>query len=121
MDLYAALQEPVVLNPGQRASIPIGIVLEIPQGFEGQIRPRSGLAMKFGISLTNCIGTIDSDYRGEIMVLLINQGDEPYVVSPNDRVAQLLIAPIPKVTLVEISEITFDEFGRGTRGFGSTG
>jgi dUTP pyrophosphatase len=120
MDLTAAISEPVTLEAGKRTSIPTGIVLEIPPGFEGQIRPRSGLAAKAGITLTNSVGTIDSDYRGEVKVLVINLGDAPYTFEPGERVAQLVIMPVPAVEIVEMSELDNGN-ERGEGGFGSTG
>lgn len=120
MDLFAAIDKAVTIEPGKRASVPTGIILEIPAGYEGQVRPRSGLAAKAGLSLTNCVGTIDSDYRGEVAVLLINHGDKLYSIEPGERVAQLLITPVPRVELVETEELSATE-ERGTGGFGSTG
>ena len=100
-------------------AVPTGLALEIPPGFEGQVRPRSGLARKFGITLPNAPGTIDSDYRGEVQVLLVNLGAEPYTVQPGDRIAQLIIAPVSIAELEEAS--TLDETVRGDGGFGHTG
>lgn len=120
MDLTAALAQPLRLEPGMRASIPTGIAVEIPPGFEGQLRPRSGLAAKAGITLTNSVGTIDSDYRGEVKVLLINHGQDPYTFEPGERIAQLVIMPVPQVELVEVGELNSQNV-RGEGGFGSTG
>ncbi len=120
LDLTNALAEAVTLQPGERCRIPIGIIVEIPVGYEGQVRPRSGLADKAGISLTNCVGTIDSDYRGEVQVLVINHGDKPYTFEPGERIAQLLITPVPRVEIVEVDELA-DSAERGAGGFGSTG
>lgn len=120
MDLTAAIAEPLTLMPGKRIGIPTGIVVEIPQGYEGQVRPRSGLAAKAGISLTNCVGTIDSDYRGEVIVLIINHGEESYTFEPGERIAQLLITPVPQVKIVEVDEL-MESLERGEGGFGSTG
>ncbi len=120
LDLTNALAEAVILQPGERCRIPIGIIVEIPVGYEGQVRPRSGLADKAGISLTNCVGTIDSDYRGEVQVLVINHGDKPYTFEPGERIAQLLITPVPRVEIVEVDELA-DSAERGAGGFGSTG
>jgi dUTP pyrophosphatase len=97
------------------------LALEIPAGFEGQVRPRSGLARKFGVTLTNAPGTIDSDYRGEVTVLLVNLGKQPYVVAPGDRVAQLVIAPVTRATLVEAADDGLSDTKRGAGGFGHTG
>jgi dUTP pyrophosphatase len=120
MDLNAAINEPYTLMPQQRSRVPTGLMVEIPEGYEGQVRPRSGLADRAGISLTNCVGTIDCDYRGEIILLVINHGDEPYTFEPGERVAQLIISPVPKVEIVEVDELK-SSYQRGARGFGSTG
>lgn len=119
MDLTAAIDQPLTLEPGKRAGIPTGITLEIPEGYEGQVRPRSGLAAKAGISLTNCVGTIDSDYRGEVIVLAINHGETAYTFQPGERIAQLLLMPVPRVEIIEVDETSSSERGEG--GFGSTG
>lgn len=119
LDLTNALENPLTLLPGQRARVPIGIIVEIPEGYEGQVRPRSGLADKFGVSLTNCVGTIDSDYRGEVQVLVINHGENSVTFEPGERIAQLLITPVPRVEVIEVNEV--DNSERGTGGFGSTG
>jgi len=120
LDLTNALAEAVTLQPGERCRIPIGIIVEIPCGYEGQVRPRSGLADKAGISLTNCVGTIDSDYRGEVQVLVVNHGQQPYTFEPGERIAQLLVTPVPEVEVVEVEELS-DSAERGAGGFGSTG
>lgn len=120
MDLTAGIDTPYTLEPGKRHAIPTGIIIEIPVGFEGQVRPRSGLAAKAGISLTNCVGTIDSDYRGEVAVLLINHGENPYTIEPGERIAQLLLSPVPPVEVVEVTELSSGG-ERGAGGFGSTG
>lgn len=120
LDLTNALAEAVTLQPGERCRIPIGIIVEIPPGYEGQVRPRSGLADKAGISLTNCVGTIDSDYRGEVQVLVVNHGQQPYTFEPGERIAQLLITPVPEVEVIEVEELS-DSAERGAGGFGSTG
>ena len=120
MDLTAAIEKPIVLEPNKRTQIPTGIIVEIPEGFEGQVRPRSGLAHKAGISLTNCVGTIDSDYRGEVCVLIINHGENTYSFEPGERIAQLLVTPVPRVTIEEVQELT-ESVERGAGGFGSTG
>jgi len=119
LDLPAAIEEDLTLFPGDRALIPTGIALELPQGFEAQVRPRSGLAHKYGVTVLNSPGTIDADYRGEIQVLLINFGRDPVSIKRGDRIAQLVIAPILMVTL-ECAE-ALATTGRGNGGFGSTG
>src|SRR6185437_13028771 len=119
LDLASAADEAIEIAPGARAAIPTGLAFEIPHGFEGQVRPRSGLARKFGIGLPNAPGTIDSDYRGEVMVLLVNLGSEPFVVQPGERVAQLVIAPIVRAELEEVAEL--GGTARGEGGFGHTG
>ncbi|MUZ61126.1 dUTP diphosphatase [Agrobacterium vitis] len=121
MDLRAAVTEaePLTLAPGKRALVPTGLIMEIPQGFEAQIRPRSGLAFKNGITCLNTPGTIDSDYRGEVKVLLINLGDEDFTITRGMRVAQMVIAPVTQAQVIEITETS--DTVRGTGGFGSTG
>lgn len=118
-DLRAAVDAELVLQPGGREAVPTGLVMEIPSGFEGQVRPRSGLAIRQGLTVVNAPGTIDSDYRGEVKVLLVNLGSEPAVISRGDRIAQLVIAPVTRAQYVEVDELTESE--RGTGGFGSTG
>jgi dUTP pyrophosphatase len=120
LDLVNALAEPRVLGPGERCRIPTGIIIEVPVGYEAQVRPRSGLADKAGISLTNCVGTIDSDYRGEVQVLVVNHGDKPYTFEPGERIAQMLLMPVPKVIIEEVDELS-ESAERGAGGFGSTG
>jgi dUTP pyrophosphatase len=121
MDLAAALRqgEPVQLDPGARAIIPTGLAFAIPHGYEMQIRPRSGLAAKHGITVLNSPGTIDSDYRGEVQVMLINHGDKAFEISRGERIAQAVVAPVVQARLVEVSEL--GETARGAGGFGSTG
>jgi dUTP pyrophosphatase len=119
MDLRAFVSEPVVLAPLQRARIPTGLYLAVPQGYEAQVRPRSGLAIKQGITVLNSPGTIDSDYRGELSVLLINLSDVPFVVQDGDRIAQLIIAAYAPVVWQEAIEL--DQTARGVGGHGSTG
>ena len=119
MDLRAAVSEPITLTPGAFAVVPTGIRVAIPPGFEGQVRPRSGLAARHGIGLVNSPGTIDADYRGEVCVVLINQGREPFVVSRGDRIAQLVIAPVARATVQLAEEL--DDTDRGSGGFGHTG
>ena len=121
MDLRAAVpeDEPLVLAPGTRVLVPTGFIFEIPAGYEGQVRPRSGLAFKNGITCLNTPGTIDSDYRGEVKVLLVNLGDEDFVITRGMRIAQMVIAPVTQARIVEVSEAS--ETARGAGGFGSTG
>jgi dUTP pyrophosphatase len=121
MDLRAAVDDgaPMVLAPGKRALVPTGLIFEIPDGFEGQIRPRSGLAFKNGITCLNTPGTIDSDYRGEVKVLLINLGEEPFEITRGMRIAQMVIAPVTQARVAEITEASTT--ARGAGGFGSTG
>ncbi|MNO11950.1 Deoxyuridine 5'-triphosphate nucleotidohydrolase [compost metagenome] len=118
-DLYAAVTEDVVLSPGQRTLIPTGIAIAMPGGLEAQIRPRSGLAFKHGITCLNTPGTIDADYRGEIKVLLINLGQEPFKITRNERIAQMVFQIVPEVQLVQVEELS--ETLRGAGGFGHTG
>jgi dUTP pyrophosphatase len=119
VDLRAAVEEDLVVRPGERVLVPTGLVLEIPPGFEGQVRPRSGLALEHGLTLANPPGTIDSDYRGEVRVILIHLGDAPVTVSRGDRVAQLVVARVEAVEWEEAQELEGSE--RGDGGFGSTG
>lgn len=119
MDLSAVLDEEVTLLPGERRLIPTGIAISLPDGFEAQIRPRSGLALKHGIALVNSPGTIDPDYRGEVGVIIINHGTEPFVVRPGERIAQMVFAPFVRAELCEVAEL--DDTGRGDGGFGHTG
>jgi len=118
MDLHAALTEPIVLQPGARKLVPTGLRIEIPTGWEGQVRPRSGLAAKHGITVLNTPGTIDSDYRGEIAVCLVNLGQEPFTIAPRERIAQIVFAQHGRATLVEGA---LDSTARGSGGYGSTG
>jgi dUTP diphosphatase len=121
LDLVAAVprEQPVKLPPGARALIPTGFALELPQGYEAQVRPRSGLALKAGVTLLNSPGTIDADYRGEVMVIMINHGVEPFLVQRGDRIAQLVVAPVSHVEIVAVEALAETERGQG--GFGSTG
>ena len=119
IDLRAAVREPRNLGPGERALIPTGFRLALPAGWEGQIRPRSGLAMRQGLTMLNSPGTIDADYRGEISVVAVNLGQEPVTIRRGDRIAQLIIAPVTRATLVETDELPATERGEG--GFGHTG
>jgi dUTP pyrophosphatase len=119
LDLHACLEAPRVLAPGERAAVPTGIAIALPAGHEGQVRPRSGLAHKHGISVVNAPGTIDEDYRGEVQVLLVNLGQAPYTVQSGDRIAQLVVAPVTQVQVQAVASL--DETARGQGGFGSTG
>ncbi len=119
LDLRAAIESPIILKPMDRVLIPTGFAFEIPPGYEGQVRPRSGLALKKGITVLNSPGTIDADYRGEVKVILINLGSEEVVINRGDRIAQLVISPVTKVDMVEVEEL--DTTSRGEGGFGSTG
>ena len=121
MDLYAALDDPIILNPLERLLIPTGIVIAIPNGFEGQVRPRSGLAAKHGITVLNSPGTIDSDYRGEVKVCLINLSNQPYEIKRGDRIAQILITPVSQVIWDDREEFYTEETVRNEGGFGSSG
>ena len=119
MDLHAAIPEAVVLEPRARLKVPTGLSVAIPHGYEGQIRPRSGLAAKHGVTVVNTPGTVDSDYRGEIAVVLVNLGTEPVTIAPLDRIAQIVFARHEIATLVEVSDL--DDTVRGSGGYGSTG
>lgn len=119
LDLRAAVDIDQVVAPGQRLQVPTGLVLEIPHGWEGQVRPRSGLALRHGVTLLNTPGTIDSDYRGEIRVILVNLGEEDFVVARGDRIAQLILAQVCQVVVLEADSLASTERGEG--GFGSTG
>ena len=119
MELRAAVDRPITLAPGERASVPTGIAIALPRGFECQVRPRSGLAMKHGISMVNNPGTVDEDYRGEIGVLLINHGEEPFTIERGERIAQIVIARYERITWEMVGELP--ESNRGSGGFGSTG
>jgi dUTP pyrophosphatase len=119
MDLKAFLEESVFLKPMQRQLIPTGIFIELPESYEAQIRPRSGLALKHGITVLNSPGTIDADYRGEVKVLLINFGDEPFEIKNGERIAQMIVSKHEKVSWVETNQLT--ETNRGAGGYGSTG
>ena len=120
MDLRAYLPDgPVTLQPLQRAMIPTGLFIEIPEGYEGQVRPRSGLAIKYGITVLNTPGTIDADYRGELKQILINLSDQPFVINNGDRIAQIVFARCEQAEMIEVE--TLSETERGTGGFGHTG
>ena len=119
LDLCAALAQPVRIEPGQRVLVGTGLAMAIPAGYEGQVRPRSGLALRHGLSIVNSPGTIDSDYRGEVCIVLINHGDAPFVVEPLSRIAQLVLAPVARAEVVAVA--TLDDTERGSGGYGSTG
>jgi dUTP pyrophosphatase len=119
IDLIAALDEPLVLTPLGRGAVPSGIAVEIPPGFEGQIRARSGRALDDGLAVVNSPGTVDADYRGEVKVILINLGQYPITIEPGERIAQLIIAPVARAQLVEVDELQTS--ARGAGGFGHTG
>jgi len=118
-DLYAAVSEPLVLNPGERKLVPTGFALSMPGELEAQIRPRSGLAFKHGITALNSPGTVDADYRGEVKVLLINHGQEAFTITRNERIAQMVFQLVPQISLTEVEELTAT--ARGAGGFGHTG
>jgi dUTP pyrophosphatase len=119
MDLRAAVEEPVTLGPGERRPIPTGLRIALPEGYEAQVRPRSGLAMRHGIGMPNAPGTIDADYRGELRVILVNLGQEPYTIERGARIAQLVVAPVTRVAWREVDALS--ETARGEGGFGHTG
>jgi dUTP pyrophosphatase len=119
MDLAAALDAPVVLEPGARAAVGTGLAVALPAGYEGQVRPRSGMALNRGVTVVNAPGTIDADYRGEVRVLLINLGAEPAVIEHGQRIAQLVIAPVARAAVAVVDELP--PSARGDGGFGSTG
>ena len=119
MDLRAFLKEPVILEPLERKLIPTGLKIELPSGYEAQIRPRSGMAIKHGITLVNCVGTIDEDYRGELCVPVINLSNEEFTILNGDRIAQMIIAPVTKADIEVVAKLSDTKRGEG--GFGSTG
>ena len=119
MDLCAAISEPVTLQPLERKLIPTGLVIELEHGYEAQIRPRSGMSIKHGISLINCVGTIDEDYRGEVCVPIVNISNEAYTIQPEERIAQMVIAKYEQAEIKVVTELT--DTVRGAGGFGSTG
>ena len=118
-DLRSAENGPLVIGPGDRAAVATGLVLEIPDGYEAQVRPRSGLAVRHGLTVVNAPGTIDSDYRGEVKVLMVNLGRSPVIIERGDRIAQLVLAPVTRAEFCTADELA--ETGRGAGGFGSTG
>jgi dUTP pyrophosphatase len=119
LDLCAAVTEPVRIDPGERTLVGTGLAMAIPDGYEGQVRPRSGLALRHGLSIVNSPGTIDSDYRGEVCIVLINHGNRPFVVEPLSRIAQLVLAPVARAEVVAVDVLGDTE--RGAGGYGSTG
>ena len=119
MDLCAAIDVPVLLKPMERKLIPTGIKIELERGFEAQVRPRSGLSIKHGITLINCVGTIDEDYRGEVCVPVVNLSNEEYTISPNERIAQMVISKVEKAKIEVVTELSQTQ--RAAGGFGSTG
>jgi dUTP pyrophosphatase len=119
MDLRAAISRPIELSPGARALVPTGLRIALPAGYEAQVRPRSGLALKFGVTLVNTPGTVDADFRGEIKVIVINHGEAPFRIERGDRIAQLIIAPVVHAIWREVRKL--DETPRGAGGFGHTG
>ena len=119
LDLVAAFDSPLILAPGKRALVPTGLSMALPAGFEAQVRPRSGLAAKHGVTVLNTPGTIDADYRGEVKVILINLGDDPFEIVRGERIAQIVIAPVLQAELTEVDILSETE--RGSGGFGSTG
>ena len=119
MDLHAAIKEPLVIGPSMRALVPTGLAMAIPEQFEGQVRPRSGLAAKRGITVLNSPGTVDSDYRGEVQVLLVNLSGAPVTIAPLERIAQIVFAPVARAELTVVAELP--ETPRGAGGYGSTG
>jgi dUTP pyrophosphatase len=122
LDLSAALEAPLTLAPGARAAIPTGLAIALPASHEGQVRPRSGLAIAHGVTVLNAPGTIDEDYRGEIKVLLINSSAEPYTIAPGERIAQLVVAKVTRIAVECVAEVEdLGETERGARGFGSSG
>jgi dUTP pyrophosphatase len=121
MDLCAAIVNPLTLQPGERAAIPTGVAIDLPDGYEAQIRPRSGLALKHGIGMVNGPGTGDSDYVGELHAILVNHGQEPYTFQPGERCAQMVIAPVTRVSLLVVDRSELKKTERGESGFGSSG
>jgi len=119
MDLCAAIEEPITLQPLERKLIPTGLKIELEHGYEAQIRPRSGLSIKHGISLINCVGTVDEDYRGEVCVPIVNVSNEPYTIQPEERIAQMVIAKYEQAEIQVVTELS--DTARGEGGFGSTG
>lgn len=121
LDLQAAITRNISLTPGERLLVPTGLIIAIPEGYEGQVRPRSGLALKHGVTVLNAPGTIDADYRGEVSVILVNHGGVPCLIRPGDRIAQLVIAPVARIPIQSTSLDSLSTTERGAGGFGSTG
>jgi dUTP pyrophosphatase len=119
MDLAAAIEDPMILSPGERAMVPTGLAIALPAGYEAQVRPRSGLAAKNGVTVLNTPGTVDADYRGEVKVILVNLGDAAFEIERGMRIAQMVIAPVTQAAFTEVDALP--ETARGTGGFGSTG
>lgn len=119
LDLCACIEAPYLLNPGERFAVPLGIALEIPEGYAGFIYARSGLGVRYGVTLPNCVGVIDSDYRGEIKCAITNHSDKPYEILPGERICQMVISPVFQAELIQTQVL--DETERGSGGFGSTG
>lgn len=119
LDLVAAVEAEMVLQPGERALVPTGLAIALPSGYEAQIRPRSGLAFKHGLTVLNSPGTVDADYRGEVKVLMINLGQEPFAVKRGERIAQMVVAPVTQIAWQPVADL--EETARGAGGFGSTG
>lgn len=119
LDLQAAIAEPITLMPGERRLIPTGLAIAVPPGFEAQVRPRSGLALKHGVTVLNAPGTVDADYRGEVGVVLVNHGDQPFIINRGERIAQMIVAAYARVAWSEMAELPQTQ--RGAGGFGSTG
>lgn len=119
LDLQAAIAEPITLKPGERRLVPTGLAIAVPPGFEAQVRPRSGLALKHGVTVLNAPGTVDADYRGEVGVVLINHGDQPFTINRGERIAQMIVAAYSRVAWNEMAELPQTQ--RGAGGFGSTG
>lgn len=119
MDLCAAISEPITLKPLERALVPTGLKIELEHGYEAQVRPRSGLSIKHGITLINCLGTIDEDYRGEVCIPVVNLSNETYTIQPDERIAQMIISRVEQAKIEVVTELT--ETARGAGGFGSTG
>lgn len=119
MDLASAADGPLTIGPGERVGVPTGWSMELPAGYEAQVRPRSGLSLRHGVTVVNAPGTIDSDYRGELVVLLVNLGQAPYAIASGERVAQMVIAPVARATVEEVDELSATD--RGAGGFGHTG
>jgi dUTP pyrophosphatase len=118
-DLLAAIDVPIELAPGARALVPTGLAIALPPGYEAQVRPRSGLAARHGVTVLNSPGTVDADYRGEVKAILVNLGTEPFLITRGERIAQMVVAPVTRALLVEVENL--DDTARGTGGFGSTG